>query len=114
MSKQTIEKIFRGHSGCCNAPNYGPSTGFHMRSKTACSVTKRFLCPECHNKPDQSQEDLYRCCERPDNAFLCEYMRVSSQSKNTHTKRCYQYPLVYERDVFSQKATMEWKWHNSN
>jgi len=21
-----IEKIFREHSGCCNAPNYGPST----------------------------------------------------------------------------------------
>jgi len=85
-----------------------------MRSKTACSVTEIFLCPECHNKPDQSQEDLYRCCERPDNAFLCEYMRVSSQSKNTHTKRRYQHPLVYERDVFSRKATMEWRWHNSN
>ena len=26
MSKQTIKKIFRGHSRCCNAPNYSPST----------------------------------------------------------------------------------------
>jgi len=27
MSKQMIKKkFFRGHSGCCNAPNYGPST----------------------------------------------------------------------------------------
>jgi len=26
MSKQMIKKISRGHSGCCNAPNHGPST----------------------------------------------------------------------------------------
>jgi len=26
MSKQTIEKILREHSRCCNAFNYGPST----------------------------------------------------------------------------------------
>ena len=25
MSKWIIKKIFRGHSRCCNAPNYGPS-----------------------------------------------------------------------------------------
>jgi len=40
-----------------------------MRNPAAYSITENHLCFVCHDKPDQSQEDLdCRCCS-PDNAF---------------------------------------------
>ena len=75
-----------------------------MRNTLAYSLTKNSLCPERHNKPDQSQEDFDRCRESPDNAFLCENRRVSSQSKNTRTKRHYQHCFVYQQDVLTRNS----------
>jgi len=71
----------------------------HVRDTPAYSMPKRLLCLVCHNKPDQSQEDFDRCCNSPDNAFLCENKRASSQSKNIRTKKIYQHCFLCPRGV---------------
>ena len=48
----------------------------------AYSMPKSLLCPVYHDKPDQSEEGFDRCCNSPDNHFLCKNKHVSSQSKN--------------------------------
>jgi len=88
----------------------------HARNTTAYSLTKNSLCPECHNKPDKSQEDFDCCCESPDNAFLCENRRVGSQNKKNILKNPINTVLYINKmhDIAVAIAAMEWSWHNRN